>query len=98
MGTYFQLLQLAKELDLWEDVVTVIIMKVVDSEFWHLPSQALWESELTSSWTLDWFSSVLKQDDINAHAQWKSSWTLDWFSSVLKQDLINTHAQCHTNL
>ena len=42
MGTYSGL-QIAKELDSWENIVPVIIKEVVDSEFGILPSQALQE-------------------------------------------------------
>ena len=40
MDTY---IQIAKELDSWEDIAPVIITEVVDSEFGFLPSQALRE-------------------------------------------------------
>ena len=61
--------QIAKELDSWEDIVPVIITEVVNSEFGFLPSQALRERWRGSSWTVDWFSNVLRQDVTNAHAQ-----------------------------
>ena len=44
MGTYtFSGLQLAKELNLLEDIARVIITEVVDSAFGFLPSQVLRE-------------------------------------------------------
>ena len=41
----FSGLQIAKELDSWEDIVPVIITEVVNSEFGFLPSQALQERQ-----------------------------------------------------
>ena len=42
--------QIAKQLDLWKDIVPVIIMEVIDSELGFLPSQALQDGKGVS-WT-----------------------------------------------
>ena len=45
MDTTCSSLQLAKQLDSWEDTVRIIVTEVVDSVFRFLPSQVLWERQ-----------------------------------------------------
>ena len=47
--------QVAKKLDSWKDIVSVIIMEVIDSEVGFLPSQTLRERR-RSYLDIDWFS------------------------------------------